>query len=65
MAKAYLAGRQIAFREINIEQDPAAAMYIMHKTGQAGVPVIEIGQKVILGFDRQAIDRALDEFKLV
>ena len=40
-------------------------MYIMHKTGQAGVPVIEIGQKVILGFDRQAIDRALDEFKLV
>ena len=40
-------------------------MYIMSKTGRAGVPVIEIGDSFILGFDRPRIDAALLDHKLV
>lgn len=65
MAKEYLAGKNVAFSEVNIEQDRNAAMYIMQKTQQAGVPVIEIGNEVILGFDRPRIDDALRANKLV
>ena len=65
MAKEYLAGKKVTFEDINVENDMAAGMYIMQKTGQAGVPVIEIGDEVILGFDRERIDGALRQYKLV
>jgi glutaredoxin len=65
MAKQYLAGKKVEFKDINIENDQTAGMYIMHKTGQSGVPVIEIGDEVILGFDRERIDGALRHYKLV
>jgi glutaredoxin 3 len=65
MAKEYLKGRGVGFEEVDIEQVPTAAMYIYQKTGQAGIPVIEIGNETILGFDRERIDGALRDKKLV
>lgn len=65
MAKEYLKSRKVEFEDVNVEQDQLAGMYIMQKTGQAGVPVIEIGDEVILGFDRERIDGALRQYKLV
>lgn len=58
-AKAYLRERKVQFREINIERDPQAAKDLVRRTGQMGVPVIEIDGRPIVGFDRQAVDRAL------
>lgn len=65
MAKEYLKGKNIPFKEIDVDQDQNAARAIVAKTGQAGVPVIEIGDDTILGFDRQRIDLALRENKLI
>ena len=65
MAKSYLTGKNVAFTDINIEEDRSAAQHIVEKTGQAGIPVIEIGSETILGFDRAAIDLALRSNKLV
>ena len=65
MAIEYLTKLGVPFKEINIEQDQAAMAYIMSKTQSAGVPQIEIGDEVILGFDRPRIDAALKEKKLV
>lgn len=64
-AKAYLTSKKVDFEEVNVEQDQAAAMFIMQKTGSAGVPVIQIGDDFILGFDRERIDLSLREHKLV
>lgn len=64
MVKEYLSKLGVPFKEINIEQDQAAGFYIMKKTGQAGVPQIEIGDEVIVGFDRARIDKALKQNKL-
>lgn len=65
MAKEYLKGKKVPFKEIDVDSDPGAAQAIVAKTGQAGVPVIEIGDEVILGFDRPRIDLALRANKLV
>ena len=65
MAKDYLNSKKVAFKEIDVDKDPEAARYIVNKTGQAGVPVLEIGSETILGFDRSKIDQALAAAHLV
>jgi glutaredoxin-like YruB-family protein len=64
VVKEYLKSRNVAFREVDVEHDQGAASALVEKTGQAGVPVIEIGNETIIGFNRQAIDGALREYKL-
>jgi glutaredoxin 3 len=49
----------LSLKEINIERDADAARDIVRKTGQTGVPVIKIGSRWIVGFDREQIDKEL------
>jgi glutaredoxin 3 len=58
-AKRYLKERGVPFKEINVERDADAAREIVRKTGQTGVPVIKIGSRWIVGFDKEQIDREL------
>jgi glutaredoxin 3 len=58
-AKRYLKERGVPFKEINVERDADAAREIVRKTGQTGVPVIKIGSRWIVGFDKGQIDREL------
>ncbi len=58
-AKECLAAKGLSFREVNVERDASAARTIQKQTGQTGVPVIKIGSKWIVGFDKPAIEREL------
>lgn len=58
-AKSYLKQLGLRFTEIDVSKDPSAAERLVKRTGQAGVPVIEIGNHVIVGFDREKIDKLL------
>lgn len=58
-AKKYFRESRVPFKEIDIERDPEAARDVQRKTGQTGVPVIKIGSRWIVGFDRPAIEREL------
>ena len=62
MAKKYLDGLKVPYKDIDVEHDQAAAQAIMQKTGQTGVPIIEIGDETIIGFDRPKIDLALRHY---
>ena len=55
----YFDSIKIDYVDIDIEKDPTAAEEMVSKTGQMGVPVIEIGEHVVIGFDRPKIDLAL------
>jgi len=44
---------------VNVAADQKRAEEMVEKSGQMGVPVLEIGKKIIVGFDKQAIDDAL------
>jgi glutaredoxin 3 len=65
LAKQYFASKSVEYKDINVEQNPRAAQEMVDKTGQMGVPVIEIGNTVIVGFDRPRIDQALRDNKLI
>jgi glutaredoxin-like YruB-family protein len=57
--KTYLRERQVTFREVDVSRDPAAARDLQRRTGQTGVPVIDIDGRTVVGFDRPTIDRLL------
>ena len=59
MAKKFLMEHNVAYTEINVAADTKAAQEIIEKTGQMGVPVLEIGGKLIVGFDVDEIKDAL------
>ncbi len=58
-AKRYFRQNGIKFEEVNVEKDAEAANEMVQKSGQMGVPVIEINGRVIIGFDKAAIEKAL------
>lgn len=59
MAKDYFKEKGVEFIEKNVQIDHDAAKEMVEKSHQMGVPVIDIDGTVILGFDREAIDKAL------
>lgn len=59
-AKEYLRDRNINFREVNIAQDRSGAIEMMRKSGQMGVPVLDINGNIIIGFDKDQIDMLLN-----
>lgn len=58
-AKDYLGKKGVDFEERNIEQKQEYAMESVQKSGQMGIPVLDIGGTIIVGFDRPKIDAAL------
>ncbi|OIO26555.1 NrdH-redoxin [Candidatus Micrarchaeota archaeon CG1_02_55_22] len=59
MAKDYLTSKGVPYEDVDVGSDRARAQEMVSKSGQMGVPVLDIDGKVILGFDRGAIDAAL------
>jgi len=59
--KEYLSSIDVAYDSVDVGADKAAAMEMVKKTRQMGVPVTQIGEKYIVGFDKAAIDEALSE----
>jgi glutaredoxin 3 len=65
MAKDYLKGKGVAYAYINVDENRAAGMEIANKTGWSAIPIIQIGDEYMLGFNREKIDGALREHKLL
>jgi glutaredoxin-like YruB-family protein len=58
-AKQYFRENRITFREYNVAKDMRRADEMVKKSGQMGVPVIDIHGKIIVGFNQPEIERAL------
>ena len=58
-AKDFFKANKIEFREIDVSDDEKAAQEMIKKSGQIGVPVIDIDGKIIVGFDKAKIKKAL------
>ncbi|MCJ7548621.1 MAG: glutathione S-transferase N-terminal domain-containing protein [Anaerolineae bacterium] len=59
-AKQYLKKKGIRFTDIDVSRDQRAARDMVRISGQQGVPVITVGGRPVVGFDRQKIDRLLN-----
>lgn len=59
MAKSYFREKGIKFTDIDVSRDQAGARDMVRRSGQMGVPVIDIGGKIIVGFNRPQINSLL------
>ena len=57
--KTFLKEKKIPFKDINVENNPEAAQEMANKSGQMGVPVIDIDGTIIVGFNEPEIRKAL------
>jgi glutaredoxin-like YruB-family protein len=58
-AKEYLDKKGFKYTDKDIESDPSFAEESVRKSGQTGIPVLDINGTIIVGFDRPKIDAAL------
>jgi glutaredoxin 3 len=61
MVKEFLSQHSISFVEKDVSMDRAAAMDMVRRTGQQGVPVTEIDGQFVIGFDRPRLERLLQQ----
>jgi glutaredoxin-like YruB-family protein len=57
--KKFLKDRRVPFTEYNVAKDMRRADEMVKKSGQMGVPVIDVNGKVIVGFNQPELERAL------
>ena len=58
-AKQFLKENNIEFQNLDVAGDQKAADEMMAKTGQMGVPVLDIDGEIIVGFDKDRIKQSL------
>ena len=63
-AMHYLDGLKVPYQYKNVDLSPDDARDAITKSGQTGIPVIDISGTIVVGFDRPRIDAALKEKQL-
>ncbi|KGE71589.1 glutaredoxin family protein [Spirochaeta lutea] len=58
-AKRYFKENRVPFTEYDVSRDPRRADEMVRKSGQMGVPVIDIHGKILVGFNQPEVERAL------
>lgn len=57
--KDFLKQHNVEFEEKDVGEDMAAQKHMIEKSGQMGVPVIEIDGQIVVGFDEQKLKELL------
>jgi len=57
--KDFLKANNVKFQDINVTMDEKARNEMFEKSGQFGVPVTDIGGTIIVGYDKEALKKAL------
>jgi len=53
----------VDYEEIDVSQDEKYVLELREKTGQLGVPVVEIGDEIVIGFNREKISELLEKME--
>jgi glutaredoxin len=59
MVKQFLKSKNVPFADYDVSRDPRRAEEMVRKSGQMGVPVIDVGGRVFVGYRPAEIERAL------
>lgn len=60
MAKTFFKNNGFEYKDYNVAADLEKRKEMIDKTGQMGVPVIDIGGTIVVGFDEKKLRTALD-----
>ena len=58
--KQFLKENNVSYEDIDVSSDEARSREMVEKTGQMGVPSLDIDGQIIVGFDKEAIKKALN-----
>ncbi len=58
--KKFLKGKDIKFQDVDVSADEKELQEMVDKSGQMGVPVIDLDGQIIVGFNRNKILEALN-----
>jgi glutaredoxin-like YruB-family protein len=61
MAKDYLDEKGVAFESVDVSTDATGRDEMIKKSGQMGVPVIEVDNEIVIGFDKERLDGLLKQ----
>ena len=59
-AKEYFKANDVAYTEFDVAADAAKREEMIELTGQMGVPVIKIGDDIVIGFDEDKVKELLE-----
>jgi len=59
MAKEFFDENNVSYEEYDVAADEAKRNEMIEKSGQMGVPVITVGEEVIVGFDKGRLSELL------
>lgn len=59
MVKDFFKSKGLEYQDINVADDQNAFQEMVKKSGQMGVPVIDIDGNIIVGFNRPEIEKLL------
>jgi len=59
VAKDFLKSHNLSFEDIDVSIDEKSAQEMIKKSGQMGVPVIEIDDKIVIGFNKPVLEEIL------
>ncbi len=59
MSKEYFKEHNVTYTEHNVATDMEKRQEMIDKSGQMGVPVVFIGEEMIVGFDKKRFDELL------
>ncbi len=57
--KKYLEEKGVDYEDVDVSQDLDAQKEMVEKTGQMGVPVVDIEGEIVIGFEREKIANLL------
>lgn len=58
--KEFLKKHNVEFEEIDVSQNQEAAQEVVEKTGQMGIPVLEVDGEFVVGFNKEKITKLLN-----
>ena len=58
--KNFLKEHNILFEEIDVIENQEAQEEMIEKSGQMGLPVVEIDGQIVVGFDKEKISKLLN-----
>jgi len=58
-AKQFLKDNNVVFEDIDVSENEEKAQEMIKKSGQMGVPVLDIDGEIVVGFDKDRIKQAL------
>lgn len=59
MAKAFLKEQNIPFEDFNVAEDAEKRNEMIERSGQMGVPVIDVNGELMVGFDKNHLKHLL------